>query len=194
MIVKIINKNNNDFEKEFKVRRMNYDQTVVNYPNTKGINVFDNNDLEFIVESEIDEFLIKYKDFLKIKLNRGISITFYKAILGSIENQIESEVVSLNLLKDKYKINNRGIWDKEIVCVVNGYYPLSIVASGQNFKKTGYNINIEEIKAEEFDEFCTFEIKKIQKEIKEREAQLSRFGLALNQVKSRGEEVMLLRS
>ena len=64
MLVKIINKNLEDYDKEFKVRRMNYDQVVVNYPGPKGIKVFDNDEIEFITESEVDEFLIKYNDFL----------------------------------------------------------------------------------------------------------------------------------
>ena len=62
--------------REFKVRRMNYDQVVVNYPSESGIKVFYKDDVEFITENEIDEFLIKYRDFLKIKLNRGISVYF----------------------------------------------------------------------------------------------------------------------
>ena len=40
MRVKVINSNLSDYGKEFKVRRMNYDQVVVNYPGVKGINVF----------------------------------------------------------------------------------------------------------------------------------------------------------
>ena len=68
MRVKVINSNLSDYGKEFKVRRMNYDQVVVNYPGVKGINVFNKIDLEFITESEVDKFLIKYNDFLKIKL------------------------------------------------------------------------------------------------------------------------------
>lgn len=192
MKVKVINKQNDDFEKEFKVRRMNYDQTVVNYPNFKGINVFLNKDLEFITESEIDEFLVKHKYFLKIKLNRGISIALYKILLDTIEEQFEISLVSLNLLKDKYKVNKRGIWDKEIVCVVNEKIPINIIANGENFKKNGYNISIEEIKKEDFFELCTFEIKKIQKNIKEKEEQLSRYGMAINQVKSTSEAVALI--
>ena len=65
MKVKIINSNSEDYQKELKLRRMNYDQVVVNYPGGKGIKVFDKLDVEFITESEIDEFLIKYSDFLK---------------------------------------------------------------------------------------------------------------------------------
>ena len=37
MIVKIVNTECEDYNKEFKLRRMNYDQVVVNYPDSKGI-------------------------------------------------------------------------------------------------------------------------------------------------------------
>lgn len=40
MIVKIVNTECEDYNKEFKLRRMNYDQVVVNYPDSKGIRVF----------------------------------------------------------------------------------------------------------------------------------------------------------
>ena len=80
LLAKIINKDLEEFEREFKVRRMNYDQVVVNYPSDIGLKVFDKKDVEYIKQTEIDEFLIKYSDFLKIKLNRGISIALYKAL------------------------------------------------------------------------------------------------------------------
>ena len=74
MKVKIINPNSEDYQKELKLRRMNYDQVVVNYPGEKGIKVFDKVEVEFIIESEVDEFLIKYNDFLKIKFYGSISM------------------------------------------------------------------------------------------------------------------------
>ena len=54
------------------------------------------------------------------------------------------------------------------------------MASGQNFKKSGFNIKVEEINKEEFFEICSFEIKKISKEIKEKEEILARYGMAIN--------------
>ena len=161
MRVKVINSNLSDYGKEFKVRRMNYDQVVVNYPGAKGINVFNKIDLEFITESEVDKFLIKYNDFLKIKLNRGISVTLYKAILDAIENELNIDFENLNLLKDKYSVNKRGVWEKEILSLINNKFAIKIVASGQNFKKSGFNIEIIEVFKEEFLEICAFEIKKI---------------------------------
>lgn len=184
MIVKIVNTECEDYNKEFKLRRMNYDQVVVNYPDSKGIRVFNKDSVEFITEIEIDEFLVKYNDFLKIKLNRGISVALYKAILDTIENEYNIEFKSLNLLKDKYAVNKRGVWEKEILCVINEIIPIKINASGQNFKKSGFNIKVEEVNKEEFFEICSFEIKKINKEIKEKEDILARYGMAIEKIKN----------
>ena len=192
MKVKIINSNSEDYQKELKLRRMNYDQVVVNYPNEKGIKVFDKSEVEFITENEIDEFLIKYSDFLKIKLNRGISVALYKCILDTIKNELKIDFKSLNLLRDKYIVNKRGIWEKEILCVINDIMPIRIVASGQNFKKSGFNININEISKEKFLEISAFEIKKINKEIKEKEDLLGRYGEAIEKVKNPVRQVNML--
>ena len=192
MIVKIVNTECEDYNKEFKLRRMNYDQVVVNYPDSKGIRVFNKDSVEFITETEIDEFLVKYNDFLKIKLNRGISVALYKAILDTIENEYNIEFKSLNLLKDKYAVNKRGVWEKEILCVINEIIPIKINASGQNFKKSGFNIKVEEVNKEEFFEICSFEIKEINKEIKEKEDILARYGMAIEKVKNPENVVTML--
>ena len=192
MIVKIVNTECEDYNKEFKLRRMNYDQVVVNYPDSKGIRVFNKDSVEFITEIEIDEFLVKYNDFLKIKLNRGISVALYKAILDTIENEYNIEFKSLNLLKDKYAVNKRGVWEKEILCVINEIIPIKINASGQNFKKSGFNIKVEEVNKEEFFEICSFEIKKINKEIKEKEDILARYGMAIEKIKKPENPVKML--
>ena len=192
MKVKIIDSNLEDYNKEFKLRRMNYDQVVVNYPDSKGIRVFNKDSVEFITETEIDEFLVKYNDFLKIKLNRGISVALYKAILDTIENEYNIEFKSLNLLKDKYAVNKRGVWEKEILCVINEIIPIKINASGQNFKKSGFNIKVEEVNKEEFFEICSFEIKKINKEIKEKEDILARYGMAIEKIKNPESVVTML--
>ena len=192
MIVKIVNTECEDYNKEFKLRRMNYDQVVVNYPDSKGIRVFNKDSVEFITETEIDEFLVKYNDFLKIKLNRGISVALYKAILDTIENEYNIEFKSLNLLKDKYAVNKRGVWEKEILCVINEIIPIKINASGQNFKKSGFNIKVEEVNKEEFFEICSFEIKKINKEIKEKEDILARYGMEIEKIKNPENVVTML--
>ena len=192
MLAKIINKDLEEFEREFKVRRMNYDQVVVNYPSDIGLKVFDKKDVEYIKETEIDEFLIKYSDFLKIKLNRGISIALYKALLESIEAELDIIFENLNLLKDKYEVNKRGVWEKEILAVINYKIPVKLITSGQNFKKSGFNISIEIIEEKEFFEICKFEINKIQEEIKEKERILSRYGMAIEKMKDTENLVKML--
>lgn len=192
MLAKIINKDLEEFEREFKVRRMNYDQVVVNYPSDIGLKVFDKKDVEYIKQTEIDEFLIKYSDFLKIKLNRGISIALYKALLESIEAELDIIFENLNLLKDKYEVNKKGVWEKEILAVINYKIPVKLITSGQNFKKSGFNISIEIIEEKEFFEICKFEINKIQEEIKEKERILSRYGMAIEKMKDTENLVKML--
>ena len=192
LLAKIINKDLEEFEREFKVRRMNYDQVVVNYPSDIGLKVFDKKDVEYIKQTEIDEFLIKYSDFLKIKLNRGISIALYKALLESIEAELDIIFENLNLLKDKYEVNKRGVWEKEILAVINYKIPVNLITFGQNFKKSGFNISIEIIEEKEFFEICKFEINKIQEEIKEKERILSRYGMAIEKMKDTENLVKML--
>ncbi|MCQ2968694.1 MAG: hypothetical protein MJ191_00965 [Clostridium sp.] len=192
MLAKIINKDLEEFEREFKVRRMNYDQVVVNYHSNTGIKVFEKEDVEYITETEIDKFLIKYSDFLKIKLNRGISIALYKALLETMELELNIVFDNLNVLKDKYEVNKRGFWKKEILAVINYKIPITIISSGQNFKKSGFNISIEVIEEKEFLEICNFEINKIKEEIKEKERILSRYGLAIAKIKDNENPVKML--
>lgn len=56
MKIKIKDNNSLDKGREFKVRRMNYDQVVVNYPGEKGIEILKTDDVEFISENEFDDF------------------------------------------------------------------------------------------------------------------------------------------
>ena len=84
MEVKIINNKLDDFGGVFKVRRMNFDNIIINYPIGSGIKSFSFEDVECIRQNDIDEFLIKNRDFLKIKLKRGISVIFYNALYESL--------------------------------------------------------------------------------------------------------------
>ena len=192
MKAKVINEELVDFKKEFKVRRMNYDQVVVNYPIGTGIEVFLNKDIELIGESQIDEFLINNRDILKIKLNRGVSVALYKAILENLEEQFNIVFKDLVVLRDKYSINKRGIWDKEIVCVINNKIPLKIIANGQNFKKSNFNIESNEIPKEEFLELCTFEINKIRQEIRKLEQSLVTYGIVIENLEKSKNIVNML--
>ncbi|AOR24849.1 hypothetical protein [Clostridium taeniosporum] len=185
MKAKIINKELEDFEATFEIRRMNFDQALINYPTGSGLKTFKLKDLELIPENKVDKFLIENRQFLKIKLTKGISIFFYMALLESLEDEIDEKLVELNVLKDKYKINRRGIWEKEILILVNNKFPIEVLSSGQNFKKEGYNIIINKISEENFLNICFNEISKVEKEIEHRNRMLSGFGKAISALKAK---------
>jgi len=184
MKVKVINEELDDFGIDFKVRRMNFDNIIVNYPTESGIKSFSFSDVECISENDIDEFLIKNRSFLKIKLKRGISVVFYNALYDSIKYDIKEEIENLSVIKDKYKINKRGIWEKEILLIINNKFPLEIMASGQNFKRSEYNIIINELEKDYFLEICYEEIKKIESEIELNNEIIYGFRVYVEQFKS----------
>ena len=192
MEVKIINNKLDDYGRVFKVRRMNFDNIIVNYPIVNyqidnGMKNFSFMDVECISENSIDEFLIKNRDFLKIKLKRGISVVFYNALYDSLKLEIKEEIEILNVLIDKYKINKRGIWEKEILLTINNKFPLEVIASGQNFKKSGYNIIINRVEKENFLEICNAEIKNIESQIELKKGDISSFREAIERFKNPNE-------
>ncbi|PRR81423.1 hypothetical protein [Clostridium vincentii] len=167
---------------EFKVRRMTYKGVIVNYPTGTGLNNYDYKDVELIAEGEIDEFIISNREFLKIKLNRGISVFFYKALKDSLEEEIDEDLGSFNLLRDRYIVNKRGIWNKELICVINDKFPVKVRASGQNFKRDGYSLEVNTIEFNAFLESSEIEINKINKEIKGKEKLLADYKKAINDI------------
>lgn len=173
MKFRITNENIEGYNTELKIRRMNYDQVVVNYQNNSGIKTFKMNEGELVSEGEVDDIIKKYNDLLKIKINRGTSALFYKGIIDSIEESIE-EVKSLKVLNDFTKsTSKRGIWDKEILIYLNESYPIKIEASGRNFREDSYKFNIKVLEQAEFIEMCYFNIEKLNNQISWRERQLN---------------------
>ncbi|WP_300263069.1 hypothetical protein [Clostridium sp.] len=173
MKFRITNENIDGYNTELKIRRMNYDQVVVNYQNNSGIKTFKIDDGELISEGEVDDIIKKYIDLLKIKINRGTSALFYKGIIESIEESIE-EVKSLKVLNDFTKsTSKRGIWDKEILIYLNDRYPIKIEAIGRNFREDSYKFNIKVLEEAEFIKMCYFNIGKLNNQITWRERQLN---------------------
>lgn len=194
MKVKVIGEHK-DSGREFKVRRMNLEEVVVNYPEGTGLYNYNYDEIELISEGEIDDFLISNKGMLKIKLNRGISIFFYKALKESLEEEVDEVLVDLNVLRDKYSVNKRGRWEKDLVCVINDKVPVQVVASGQNFKREGYNVTVTRVLVDDFLQSAKVEIKKIELEIARKEVLLARYGRAINKLKNKDEnaDILLLK-
>jgi len=187
MKARVINCNFENYGSEFKVRRMNFDRILVNYPSEKGIKEFLFEDVQCISENEIDEFLINNREFLKIRLKRGISVIFYNALYTSIKIEIKEEINWLSVIKDKYRINKKGIWEKEILLIVNNAFPLEILASGKNFRKGEYNIIINRLEKENCLEVWNEEINKIEKEIEAKSLILSEFREGIEKFKNSNE-------
>lgn len=78
-----------------------------------GVKSFSFNDVECISESDIDKFLINNRNFLKIKLKRGISVLFYNALYESLKLEIKEEVKNLSILRDKYKLYKSKVWERK---------------------------------------------------------------------------------
>ena len=172
MKFKITNSTMEGHNTELKIRRMNYDQVVVDYSDKSGIKTFKMKDGELISEGEIDDIIKKNLNLLKIKINRGISALFYKGIIDSLEESIE-EVKSLEVLNDFSKgANKRGFWDKDILIYLNRQYPIKIEASGRNFREDSYKFNIKVLEEPEFLEICHFNMEKLKEQRAWRERQL----------------------
>lgn len=172
-----------DFEKEFKVRRMNYDEVTVNYSTGTGLKAYTYDQVELISEGEVDDFLLENREFLQVKLNRGISVFYYKALKESLVEEFDEELKDINILRDKHIVNKKGIWDKEIICVINNKYPIKIKSSGHNFKREGYSISIERMEKKSFLEASKDEINRLIKEIKRNEFMLSKYGKAIENLR-----------
>lgn len=169
---------------EYKVKRMNYDQIVINIG--KDMKVYPIENIELIPENEIDEFLISNKDFLKIKLKRGMSVNVYTSLHNSLKEKYNEEIEEINLLKDKYELlNKRGFWQKNMLMLINEKYPIKVDITGKNFHKDGYEINIYEYTKKEFLNICNDEIKRIEKEINDKNKILSRYGKAILDIKEK---------
>lgn len=176
MKIKIKDNNSLDKGREFKVRRMNYDQVVVNYTGEKGIEILKTDDVEFISENEFDDFLIKHRYLLKIKINRGISVVFYKYLFDELEKLIQDTIVDFKVLKDSFKIvNKRGMWEKEMVIMLNHEYSIQVSVNGEKFKKDSYRYDVKQLTEDELMEFCKFNIEKLEKDIENKNKELNMF-------------------
>lgn len=186
MKVIIKNKKLEDYNKQFNVRRINYDKVLVLYPNSEGIKEFYNKDVEIVTENKMDEFLVSNKELLKIRLQRGISVFLYKALLDGIEIECKEELQKIILLLDTYSINKRNIWEKNLIMLVNDKFPIKVEAIGKKFSRKDYSLKINIVEKDEFKNLCSEEINKIKKEIGKREKLISKYVLAIENLENSG--------
>lgn len=181
MKIKVINKNLDTFNMEFKVINMNYDNILVNNNGQKK--VLQSDDVELIPENSIESIMAKYKDIIKIKLNKGINLTFYSVIIKLIEDKIRNKVMSIDVLEDEFELVRKGIWRKKILIMINESIPLEVYANGTKFGND-FNVTIKDVDLSEFIESCLFSIDTADKKIKEQQSSINIYKKALRNVLS----------
>lgn len=170
MKIKVINKNLETFNMEFKVINMNYDSILINNNGQKKL--LQSADVELIPENSMESIIEKYKDIIKIKLNKGISLTFYSVIIKLIEDKIGEKVTSIDVLEDEFEFIKKGIWRKKILIMINESIPLGIFANGTKFGND-FNVTIKDVDLSEFIDSCLLFIDEADKKIKEQESNIN---------------------
>lgn len=165
MRIIVINNKSEYYHREFHVSKMNYDCLIVK-DGDKNIE-FKIENVDLISDSLLEDVIIKYRDIIKIKLNRGIHLLLYTKLINFIEENINSKVENLEVLSDDYGLIRKNLWEKNIKVVINDATPLQINVVGRNFDKN-FDINIKNINIQDFIEECSFEIEKNKVEIEEK--------------------------
>lgn len=179
MKIKVINESLEEFNQEFKVISINYDNVMIKKQDKKVI--IKRDDAQLISENSNEDIILQYKDILKIKLDRGISLGLYKVLVEYIEDVIKSKIQSIALLYDNFEYLRKGIWEKNIVVVVNDLYPLYINIIGRKFGRN-FDVSIKEMSLKDFTSECIAEIEEIKKQIEEKEIILNEHKKALKNV------------
>jgi hypothetical protein len=179
MKVRVINQELSDFDHDFKVKNINYDMVVVE--DDKETVPFSMEDVELIPENKYDNLILEYKDILKIKLGKYISMELYAALINFVEEEISGKLKTLDVLKDEFNINKRGIWEKKLVIVANDYVPFDVNIIGEKYSRK-FSITFKEIALENFIKGCTEGIELLKKEIEEKEKDIKVYRRAVKNV------------
>ncbi|WP_333887459.1 hypothetical protein [Clostridium sp.] len=181
MKIKVTNKNSDTFNMEFKVINMNYDNVLINNNGEKKL--LQSADVKLIPENSMESIIEQYKDIIKIKLNKGISLAFYSVIIKLIENKTGEKITSIDILEDDFEFIRKGIWRKEVFIMINESIPLEIFANGTKFGKN-FNVTIKDVDLSEFIDSCLLFIDEADKKIKEQQSNINIYKKALRNVHS----------
>ncbi len=179
MKVKVINQELSDFNHDFKVKNINYDMVVAE--DNKESVPFKMDDVELIPENKYDKLILEYKDILKVKLGKYISMELYAALINFIEDQINGKLRNLDVLKDEFTLSKRGIWEKKLVIVANDYLPLDITIISEKYSNK-FSITFKEIDLDCFVIDCGEGIEHLRKEIEEKEKDIKIYKRAVKNV------------
>jgi len=179
MKIRVVNKNFPWFNQEFKVMNMNYDMVVVKNEDDKlPLNM---EDVEIIPENIYEEAVFDCKDMLKIKLDNGVALSMYTALIEGIKEKTNGEIISVDVFKDSFRVIKKGIWEKNLMLVVNGSIPFDINIIGRKYGNR-FDITIKDVTLQEFIETCAYDINCLRKEIEQKEMLISVYKKSLKEV------------
>ena len=179
MKIRVVNKNFPWFNQEFKVMNMNYDMVVVKNEEDKlPLNM---EDVEIIPENIYEEAVFDCKDMLKIKLDNGVALSMYTALAEGIKGKTNGEIISVDVFKDSFRVIKKGIWEKNLMLVVNGSIPFDINIIGRKYGNR-FDITIKDVTLQEFIETCAYDINCLRKEIEQKEMLISVYKKSLKEV------------
>lgn len=179
MKIKVVNDKLPYFNENCEVIKLNYDTVIARMQEEKiCLNM---SDVQFIPENTYESLLLSNKDILKIKLNSGMSIFFYLALITALEDKVGQKLVSIVLIRDKFRDTRKGVWEKQITLVVNDQSPFDIFVFGKKYSRT-FDITIKEIILEDFINGCHKEIRNLKEEILEKEENIKIYKKVLKNV------------
>lgn len=179
MKVKVINEELSLYNNEFKVINLNYDMVEIQGEEQKLYLLKD--DVEIIPENKYEDAILRCRDIIKIKLNKGISLLFYTALIDCIELTIKKDIETIDLLQDDFDIIKKGIWEKRIVIVVNEKTALTISVIGRNYGNK-FDITIKDNVLLDFIKDCCFQIEGLNKEVNAKMNLIDRYNKAIKDV------------
>lgn len=147
MKAKMVNKDECNDDELLKVLSMNYDFVMLKVNHDKK--VVRREEVELIPENNYEDIFNQYKDILKIKLDKGIELSFYSTLINYIENIIEQKVQNIDVLEDDYKFIKKGIWEKKLLIVINKLITFEVRTIGEKYGNN-FSFTIKELNLLEF--------------------------------------------
>lgn len=166
MRAKILNKTIHHTKEELKVLSINYDFVAVKINSDKK--VFRRDEVELIFDNKYEKILDEYEDILKIKLNKGMTFAFYPTLINFIEDIIEGRVEQIDVLEDEFKFIKKGIWEKNLLLVINNLRTFKVSVIGQKYGDS-FSFTIKEISLGSFIKEYELKVKALEDEIKEKQ-------------------------
>lgn len=179
MRAKILNKSIDSTKGDLKVLSINYDFVAVQINDDKK--VLRRDEVELIFENDSEKILNQYEDILKIKLNKGMTFAFYPTLINFIEDIVGRKVEQIDVLEDEFKFIKKGIWEKNLLIVINNLRTFKISSIGQKYGDN-FSFTIKEINLSNFLKEYELKVKALEDEIKERQILKNKYEKTLKNV------------